>query len=132
MKDPIVAFLEKRGCPDYIVREGLKGLVVRWENAVHSVASVYGLGLDNYLNDMDTRQLIEEILAAGLGEGEIELRRRIEAADAHLRQLVRPFPQCLWGNETARTEGWTPAKNWWYFTFPLHPGEELRRDVDVS
>ena len=61
-KDPVGEFLRNRGCPEHVVRGGLRGLVESWEEVVRSVEEGYSLGLDDYLNDMDGRQLIEEVL----------------------------------------------------------------------
>ncbi len=61
--DPVGEFLRKRGCPEHIVRGGLQGLLEGWEEVVRSVGEGYSLGLDDYLNDMDGRQLLEEALA---------------------------------------------------------------------
>ena len=55
-------FLLSRGCPDDVVQMGLEGLLGEWERAVAQVESGYPLGLDDYLNDLDGRQLLEESL----------------------------------------------------------------------
>ena len=55
-------FLLSRGCPDDVVEMGLEGLLLEWERAVAQVESGYPLGLDDYLNDLDGRQLLEESL----------------------------------------------------------------------
>ncbi len=131
-KDPVGEFLRKRGCPDHVVSGGLQGLAENWEEIVRSVEEGYSLGLDDYLNDMDGRQLIEEVLhIAPAGEKNIFLKR-IRQADAKMQWLVKPAGRCLWGDETARQEGWTSKKNWWYFSIPLHPGGDLHREIDET
>ncbi len=129
-KDPVGEFLRKRGCPDHVVRGGLRGLVKGWEEVVRSVGEGYGLGLDDYLNDMDGRQLLEEALAVAPATGKKALLDRVRKADAQMRTLVRPAGRCLWGEETARQEGWTAKKNWWYYSRPIEAGEELLADLD--
>ncbi len=47
-----------------------------------------------------------------------------------MQWLVKPAGRCLWGDETARQEGWTANKNWWYFSIPTRPGEELLREIE--
>jgi hypothetical protein len=132
VKDPVGEFLRKRGCPEHVVRGGLRGLTESWEEVVRSVEEGYSLGLDDYLNDMDGRQLIEEVLhIAPVGDKNIFLKR-IRQADAKMQWLVKPAGRCLWGDETARQEGWTAKKNWWYFSIPTHPGEEFLGEIDES
>jgi len=128
-KDPVGEFLRKRGCPDHVVRGGLRGLVKGWEEVVRSVGEGYGLGLDDYLNDMDGRQLLEEALAVAPAPEKKALLARIRKADADMRALLKPAGRCLWGEETARQEGWTERKNWWYYSRPIEAGKELLADL---
>ena len=124
-KDPVREFLKQRGCPEHVVRGGLRGLAESWEEVVRSVEEGYSLGLDDYLNDLDGRQLLEEALAVAPAQEKKTALQRVRRADAKMQTLVRPAGSCLWGDETARQEGWTAKKNWWYFSVPVNPGEEL-------
>jgi hypothetical protein len=129
-KDPVGEFLRKRGCPEHVVMGGLRGLTESWEEVVRSVEKGYSQGLDDYLNDMDSRQLIEEGLHIAPAREKETFLKQIRQADAKMQWLVKPSGRCLWGDETARREGWTAEKNWWYFSIPIHPGEELLGDID--
>ncbi len=124
-KDPVREFLKKRGCPEHVVRGGLRGLAESWEEVVRSVEEGYSFGLDDYLNDLDGRQLLEEALAVAPAQEKKTTRQRVRRADAKMQTLVRPAGSCLWGDETARQEGWTAKQNWWYYSVPVNPGEEL-------
>ena len=86
-KDPVGEFLRKRGCPEHVVRGGLRGLAESWEEVVRSVEEGYSLGLDDYLNDMDGRQLLDETLAIAPRRDQKDLPQanpagRCENADA--------------------------------------------------
>jgi hypothetical protein len=129
-KDPVGEFLRKRGCPEHVVRGGLRGLAESWEEVVRSVEEGYSLGLDDYLNDMDGRQLLDETLAVAPAKGKKNCLKKIRQADAKMKTLVRPAARCLWGDETARQEGWTLKKNWWYFTRPIRAGEDLLAEIE--
>jgi hypothetical protein len=129
-KDPVREFLRKRGCPEHVVRGGLRGLAESWEEVVRSVEEGYSLGLDDYLNDLDGRQLLDEALAVAAAQEKKTALQRVRRADAKMKTLVRPAGRCLWGDETARQEGWTAKKNWWYFSIPIRPGEELIAEID--
>jgi len=128
-KDPVREFLRQRGCPEHVVRGGLRGLAESWEEVVRSIEEGYSLGLDDYLNDLDGRQLLEEALAVAPAQEKKNALQRVRRADAKMQTLVRPAGRCLWGDDTARQEGWTAKKNWWYFSIPVNPGEELLNEL---
>lgn len=129
-KDPVGEFLKKRGCPGHVVRGGLRGLVESWEEAVRAVEEGYSLGLDDYLNDMDGRQLLEDALAVVPAQEKRNILSRVRKADADMHALVKPAGRCLWGDETARQEGWTERRNWWYYCRPIEAGDELLAELD--
>ncbi len=128
--NPVSEFLKERGCPKHVVRGGLKGLVENWESVVECVVEGYSLGLDDYLNDMDGRQLLEEALAVAPAREKGMYADRLRRADALMKKAAVPAGRCLWGDEVAETEGWSSRKNWWYFMKPLEAGLELLAEID--
>jgi hypothetical protein len=130
MTDPVRDLLERRGCPAHVVAGGLNGLVEQWEHAVDDVEEIYPLGLDDYLNDMDNRQLIEEALEVASEAERRAATPRIRRADERMRALIEPAGRCLWGADLAEQHDWTPQRNWWYFTRPREPGPELAEDLE--
>ena len=105
-------------------------MIENWERVVESVAQGYRFGLDDYLNDLDGRQLLEEVLAIAPADRKRECLERVRQADERMRVLIRPAGKCLWGDEVAETEGWTAEKNWWYFTRPIHAAHELLSEIE--
>ena len=129
--DPVRDFLIERGCGPHIIGKGLPGLVESWEKVVQSVEDGYSLSLDDYLNDLDMRQLLSEALAVA---SPIELQKyedRIQRADDQLKSLTTRTAVCLWGDEVAEEEGWTPKKNWWYYARPADADSELLAEIDA-
>ena len=128
--DAVRAFLQARGCPGWMVQRGLDGLLAEWENTVVQVDEGYPLGLDDYLNDVDTRQLILEVLEVAGAAERRAAEDRLLAVDARMRELLQPVDECLWGDEVAAREGWSAERNWWYYALPRRPGELLREDLE--
>ena len=128
--DDVKRFLRTRGCPDDVVEGGIEGLVESWERTAEQVQRGYPLGLDDYLNDIDARQLIEDLVAAIPAAATELLLERIEAADMTMQDSVNPVDECLWGDAIAEREGWTPGDNWWYFGFPRNPGAQMREELE--
>ena len=125
-------FLRGRGCPEGMVAAGAEGLVEEWERIVGQVEAGYPLGLDDYLNDMDGRQLIADLMATVSRALTPPQRRRLEAADARMRAAVQPLGHCLWGDRIAKANGWEAEKNWWYFSRPAKPGPDLAQELGRS
>lgn len=129
-EDPVKEFLRERGCSGHIVERGLDGLVESWQATAQAVAAGYAFGLDDYLNDLDTRQLIADSLVVATNEQRQEFLNRIRQADAQMKDSVELVDGCLWGWEVAEEEGWTPESNWWYFSRPLSANVELLAEID--
>jgi hypothetical protein len=130
--DPVNDFLRQRDCAEHVIKDGLLGLIKNWESVVESVRRGYPLGLDDYLNDLDGRQLLEEALAMAPIEQKEKFLERVRRSDKLMQTLVKPAGKCLWGEEVAETEGWTAEKNWWYFTQPIHANPELLNEIEEA
>jgi hypothetical protein len=116
--DPVLVFLQSQGCSRAVIEGGLPGLVALWEQTVERVAGEYPGGLETYLNDMDTRELLHEAWQIARDDQREESRPRLDAADRRMRGLVVPAGQCLYGDLVATDEGWKPDSHWWYFSIP--------------
>ena len=130
MADAVREFLDEQGCPEHMVDAGIDGLVEQWEYAVEDVEQGYPLGFDDYLDDMDGRQLLEGALAVAPAEQRREALPRLKAADERMKAVLIPAKRCLWGAETAAEKGWTAEKQWWYFSVPREPGPELAEEIE--
>jgi len=127
--DAVRELLERHGCPAHVVEGGLEGLLEQWAHTVDDVEEIYPLGLDDYLGDMDNRQLLDEALEVAPEAVRRDIQPRLKQVDDRMRGLVDPAGRCLWGVDMAEQHDWTPAKNWWYFTQPAEPGPELKEDL---
>ena len=111
--------------------EGGRTTKTGWEETVESVADGYPLDtLDDYLNDLDGRQILADALAVAPREDGDRLRSRIAAADARFRSIVIPTARPLWGERAAAAHGWTRDRSWWYWSRPQRTGAELSREID--
>lgn len=122
-------FLRARGCPEPVVSAGADGLVEEWERVVEQVERGYPLGLDDYLNDMDGRELIAALMHAVARALTPVQKRRLVAADERMRAAVEPLAHCLWGDRLAAANGWDAGRNWWYFSRPVDPGPDLAQEL---
>ena len=132
MNDSLRDYLREIGCGEHVIERGLVGLVEAWEKTVHDVERGYTLTLDDYLNDLDTRQLIAEALVIASDDQRAAIDARLKKADEKMRNLTTPVKVCLWGEEVAQEEGWTKKENWWYFARPIKADKELLAEIDAA
>jgi hypothetical protein len=127
--DPVRELLRARGSAAHIIEGGLLGLLESWETLVRAVEEGYTLGLDDYLNDLDVRQLLEDALAVAIVAERKAIVPRLQRADEQMQAIVNPTEVCLWGDEVAEEEDWTPKNNWWYFSRPRHGDPEFLAEL---
>jgi len=113
-------YLKSRGYPENVVEGGLSRLISRWEETVREVVDGKVNDMDEYLNDLDGRQIIDEIHKHVPQALHGASSKRLETADARFLTNVERSENCLWGDRNAKKNGWTADHNWWYFH--LAPG----------
>lgn len=129
--DRVRVWLERRGCPPYAVDGGIDGLIDRWEGVADEVEDVYEEALDDWLNDLDGRQMLAE-LHAEIPEAFTPQRlKRLAAIDRRVRHDTTTATECLWGEAQADEAGWSPDREWWYWAVPRNPGEDLSADLGL-
>ncbi len=104
--------------PDPDDRESLADRVARWAKVVESLKSGWRFDLDDWLNDMDLRQLIHEGWPLYDQDEKAAVEEIIRQADSHFLLHTVDAGKCLWGRKTAKREKWSATRNWWYFRKP--------------
>ncbi|MEP7348068.1 MAG: hypothetical protein ABI877_22555 [Gemmatimonadaceae bacterium] len=122
-------YLEARGCADFVVEGGLSGLVERWDATTASIERGYDGMLDEFLNDMDLRDILEDALDVISLTDDTPVRRRVANADARVRRATVPCGP-IWGRDVAESEAMDPALQWWYFVRPAQPNDDLRQELE--
>jgi hypothetical protein len=129
--DPVHTYLESRGCAPVIVRRGLVGLLDQWNGIVAALARGRDGSLDEWLNDMDLRDILAGALAAADPRDRRDAALVLDDADERFHALTLPCP-CLWGEPIAENNSWRAEWQWWYFRRPVDPGPLLREDLIVG
>ena len=77
----------------------------------------------DYLNDMDGRKILAEVLPLASEEQRTSVEARVSSADATVRAHTEETEECIWGSESAAKHGWSPHIHWWYYRRPKVHGE---------
>jgi hypothetical protein len=126
--DSVHTYLVSRGCAPHVVRRGLEGLLQQWTATVKGVEHGLDMTLDEWLNDVDLRDILAGALAAADSVSRRAASTRLDDADERF-QLVTVVCPCVWGDEVAATNGWRAEWQWWYFRRPALPGPILKEDL---
>ncbi len=130
-RDAVHTYLMSRGCSPAVVRGGLSGLLEHWTKIVTTTERGHDQSLDEWLNDMDLRDILAGALAAAAPRERRASAVGLDEADARFHATTEPCP-CLWGEEIASNNSWRPEWQWWYFRRPSVPGPLLREDLLVN
>ena len=108
----------------------LRDLVDQWATFATDLARKnYTFDLDNWLNDVDVRELILEALPIFGPEDLDDLVQKLDNADKTFMAATKPLKRCAWGSGTAKKEKWTAQNNWWYFRSPLRSNAQLEDEL---
>jgi hypothetical protein len=129
--DAVHTYLISRGCAPHVVRRGLSGLLEQWNGIVAAVERGTDESLDEWLNDMDLRDILAGALAAADSRERRSASIRLDDADERFSAVTVLCP-CVWGDAIAETNSWRPEWQWWYFRRPAVPGPTLRDDLLVN
>jgi len=111
-------------------RESLAKRVARWAKIVESLERGWRFDLDDWLNDMDLRQLIHEGWPLYGPDEKAEVEATIKRADSFFLLHTVDAGKCLWGRKTAKREKWSAKTNWWYFRKPRKAEPDFIEEVE--
>ncbi len=108
--------LKQRGVAEYLIGEGREGLIARWRSFVEEVEAGYRVGLDDYRNDLDLREILEYV---GLGNDP-----EVNALDQRFRSQMQHTAVQVWNSDYAGA--------FWIHGYPARLSEALSRDLEAS
>ncbi|MGV3711320.1 MAG: hypothetical protein ACO1Q7_21040 [Gemmatimonas sp.] len=102
--------------------EKVRNMIDRWTSIAVIVERGYPDTADEYLNDLDSRRLIDDYLASMPNEF-VEampdvLTTKLEDADQRFRRSTVESRECVWGVENEAEYGWSRDREWYYYRLP--------------
>ena len=112
----------QRRYSERVIEEGLPYLVGKWERVAERATDYSGWYLDDYLNDLDGRQVLFDIFTFATGVELAEAKHRVKVADAKFIANSVDTLDCVWGLSAEAKYQYTKQRNWWYYRMPIQIG----------
>jgi hypothetical protein len=128
--DAVAHYMKSRGVSESLVEDGLEGAIDRWDALARS-ARHYDFTLDDWLNDMDLRDIIEGAMKAADKSERESVAKSLAKADERMKKATVETGS-IWGKANAGAGKYDPEKTWWYFRRPMHPGEDMQNDLRAA
>lgn len=130
-RDPVMHYFVERGVSAGVRSRGLRGIIAEWAAIAHNAAS-YDLTLDDWLNDVDLRDIIEGALAVAPERERKELSAVLARSDDVFRAATVPSVRSLCAQAKESATKYDPSRQWWYFRYPAHPGKTMSADLTTA
>ena len=117
--------LEKRKAGKCLREGGFDFLVEHWRLTGTLLQKGYPRLFDEYLNDLDTRQIIDDLATYASDEEWADVEAVLPSLDERFAGLTRRVDYCVWGEHNAVKHGWRPDRNWWYYRLPMDASRVL-------
>ena len=85
---------------------------------VQEVVGGYTASFDEYLNDIDGRRIIDELLPLADATERAMVEASLPALDGSFIKATLPTSSCIWGEDVAQEHKYQPGRDWWYYRIP--------------
>ena len=106
--------------------DSLEQMVARWKQVAQHAAT-YDLTLDDWLNDLDLRDLIDRNMSNQVGPV-ARVMVDLDSADRAFRESTAESRDSLWGTSAGAKHD--HERQWWYFRYPKFPRGTMRSDLE--
>ena len=127
-RDRVARYFEERGVSAGVRKKGLRGIIADW-GAIAQNAAHYDLTLFDWMNDLDLRDIIAGAVAVAPEDERTEVRDALDRADHAFRAATVPAARALAVASHEGEDELDPARHWWYFRYPVNPGDSMRSDL---
>lgn len=110
----------KRDFAERVCNEGLDYLLETWKRTVNEISEGYRGLFDEFLNDMDGRQIISELMPFATEEERTRMLEPLASLDDSFLKGTRAVNVCIWGENQAAKHGYDLHQNWWYYRIPVN------------
>ena len=103
-----------KGKSDLVQHDGLNHLISNWLRFANTYAETES-SIYEWLNDLDTRRIIDDILPTLTDEEKIEVENDLKAIDEKVREKTFEIKECVWGEKVEKEYNYDRHQNWYYY-----------------
>lgn len=103
-----------RGKSELVQKDGLNYLIPKWKRFVAEYSGNEDL-MDEWLNSLDGRKIIDQILGLLPGRDRKWIEERLSPIDELFRLRTFETNECVWGASNEKSNGYNRASHWYYY-----------------
>jgi len=112
-------FCEQRRFSRLVRDGGIDYLLRRWTRIVAHVEEGYHGIFEEYVNDMDARRIMSELLPIASDEERARAEAVVPSLDGRFFKVTVSVDSCIWGAEAEANHGYRRDHDWWYYRLPI-------------
>ena len=125
LEDVVREYCRRREFGHPIVYGTFDCLLKGWERTVNSIVSgKFHFSFDEYLNNMDGRKILEELIEVANNTLPAEIKEQMWQLDCKIRKSLQRSSVCIWGTKNSLKYGYSSQKHWYYFMLPRLTAEK--------
>jgi len=105
---------------DFVIKNGLNYLIPKWKKFTNKVHENDGSIIEDYLNDLDTRNIIDKILPLLTEIEKASILQEVNFQDRQFIDRTFELKDCIWGVQNETIHGYTRQKHFYYYRAPQH------------
>mgnify|MGYP000435942032 CR=1 FL=1 len=118
LADPAREYSRRKKFSSLVIYGTFDYLLKKYEVNVRDIALEKCYVLEEYLNDMDGRRILEELIEVAGDRAPCGVQEKMWQLDSKIMPLLQPSYTCIWGTENAFKRSYLPQKHWYYFALP--------------
>ena len=99
---------------DFVQLDGLNYLIPTWKRFADQYTDTEDL-IYEWLNDLDTRKIIDEILDTLPDNERIKIEFDLKPIDKAVFEKTFEINECVWGDRVEKENNYDRSKHWYYY-----------------